>query len=65
MRKAQNVLRDLRRARRRDDTDGIRRAFPRFGKWVRTTVAPAMEKPRNEIAQLLPGFAEMFDTYDG
>ena len=44
--------------------DGIKRAFTRFGKWVRTTVAPAMEKPGNEIVKLLPGFAELFDTYD-
>ena len=45
--------------------DGIKRAFTRFGKWVRTIVAPAMEKPGNEIVQLLPGFAELFGTYDG
>ena len=45
--------------------NGIKRAFTRFGKWVLTTVAPAMEKPGNEIVQPLPGFAELFDMDGG
>ena len=45
--------------------DGIRRAFTRFGKWVRTaadTIAKAHDAP---AIQLLPGFAELLDTDDG
>ena len=45
--------------------DGIKRAFTRFGKWVRTaadTIAKAHGVP---ASQLLPGFAEFFDTDDG
>ena len=42
-----------------------KRAFTRFGGWVRTIVAPAMEKPGNEIVQPLPGFAELFDMDGG
>ena len=45
--------------------DGIRRAFTRFGKWVRTTtdaIAKAHDPP---AIQLLPGFAELFDIDDG
>ena len=45
--------------------DGIRRAFTRFGKWVRTAAKAIAEKPETETAQLLPGFAELFDTDDG
>ena len=45
--------------------DGIKRAFTRFGKWVRTAadaIAKAHDAP---TIQLLPGFAELFDTDDG
>ena len=45
--------------------DGIKRAFTRFGKWVRTaadTIAKAHDAP---AIQLLPGFAELLDTDDG
>ena len=45
--------------------DGIKRAFTRFGKWVRTaadTIAKAHDAP---AIQLLPGFAELFDIDDG
>ena len=45
--------------------DGIKRAFTRFGKWVRTaadTIAKAHDVP---AIQLLPGFAELFDIDDG
>ena len=45
--------------------DGIKRAFTRFGKWVRTAANAIAEKPEAETAQLLPGFAELFDTDDG
>ena len=45
--------------------DGIRRAFTRFGKWVRTAAKAIAEKPEAETTQLLPGFAELFDTDDG
>ena len=45
--------------------DGIKRAFTRFGKWVRTAAKAIAEKPETETAQLLPGFAELFDTDDG
>ena len=45
--------------------DGIRRAFTRFGMWVRTAAKAIAEKPETETAQLLPGFAELFDTDDG
>ena len=46
-------------------TDGIKRAFTRFGKWVHTaadTIAKAHDAP---AIQLLPGFAELFDIDDG
>ncbi len=45
--------------------DGIKRAFTRFGTWVRTAAKAIAEKPEAETAQLLPGFAELFDTDDG
>ena len=45
--------------------DGIRRAFTRFGKWVRTAAKAIAEKPETETTQLLPGFAELLDTDDG
>ena len=45
--------------------DGIRRAFTRFGKWVHTAAKAIAEKPETETTQLLPGFAELFDTDDG
>lgn len=45
--------------------DGIKRAFTRFGKWVRTA-ADAIAKAHDAPAiQLLPGFAELFDIDDG
>ena len=45
--------------------DGLKRAFTRFGKWVRTT-ADAIAKAHDAPAiQLLPGFAELFDIDDG
>ena len=45
--------------------DSIKRAFTRFGKWVRTA-ADAIAKAHDAPAiQLLPGFAELFDIDDG
>ena len=44
---------------------GIKLAFTRFGKWVRTAAKAIAEKPETETAQLLLRFAELFDTDDG
>lgn len=41
--------------------DGIKRAFTRFGRWLRTPAETVIEKHEEETVQLLPGFAEMFD----
>ena len=45
--------------------DGIRRAFTRFGKWVRTAAGTIAKAPDVPAIQLLPGFAELFDADDG
>lgn len=45
--------------------DGIRRAFTRFRRWVRSTADAMTEKPGAACLQLLPGFAELFDLDDG
>ena len=45
--------------------DGIRRAFTRFGKWVRTATEALAKAPEPAAIQLLPGFAELLDTDDG
>jgi hypothetical protein len=45
--------------------DGIRRAFTRFGKWVRTAAETLAKAPEPAAIQLLPGFAELLDTDDG
>ena len=45
--------------------DGIKRAFTRFGRWLRTAAFAREEEPEMETSPLLPGFAEMFDTCDG
>ena len=45
--------------------DGIRRAFTRFGKWVRTAADTIAKAPDAPAIQLLPGFAELLDTDDG
>ena len=45
--------------------DGIRRAFTRFGRWIRAAAqAPAVDT-EPPPAPLLPGFAHLFDTDDG
>lgn len=41
--------------------DGIKRAFTRFGRWLRTLAETVIGKHEEETVQLLPGFAEMFD----
>ena len=45
--------------------DGIRRAFTRFGKWLRQTVEAVADKADAPSMPLLPGFAELLDTDDG
>ena len=45
--------------------DGIKRAFTRFGKWVRTTTDAIAKAPDVPAFQLLPGFAELLDIDDG
>ena len=45
--------------------DGIKRAFTRFGKWVRTAADTIVKAPDVPAIQLLPGFAELLDTDDG
>ena len=45
--------------------DGIKRAFTRFGKWVRTTADAIAKAPDVPAIQLLPGFAELLDIDDG
>ena len=38
---------------------------PGFGKWVRTAADTIAKAPDAPAIQLLPGFAEFFDTDDG
>ena len=45
--------------------DGIKRAFTRFGKWVRTAADAIVKAPDVPAIQLLPDFAEFFDTDNG
>ena len=45
--------------------DGIRRAFTRFGKWVRPAAEAFAGTAKPAAAPLLPGFAELLDTDDG
>ena len=45
--------------------DGIKRAFTRFGKWVRAAADAIAKAPAVPAIQLLPGFAELLDTDDG
>lgn len=44
--------------------DGIRRAFTRFGKWIRSA-AEAVAEADAALPPMLPGFAEMLDVDDG
>ena len=45
--------------------DGIRRAFTRFGRWIRGAAQAPAEDTEPPPAPLLPGFAALFDTDDG
>ena len=45
--------------------DGIKRAFTRFGKWVRSAAETFAETAKSATTPLLPGFAELLDTDDG
>ena len=45
--------------------DGIKRAFTRFGKWVRSAAETFANATEPVAAPLLPGFAELLDTDDG
>lgn len=45
--------------------DGIRRAFTRFGKWVRSAAETLARTAEPAEAPLLPGFAELLDMDDG
>ena len=45
--------------------DGIRRAFTRFGRWIRAAARTPAADTEPPPAPLLPGFADLFDTDDG
>ena len=45
--------------------DGIRRAFTRFGRWIRAAALTAAADKEPPPAPLLPGFADLFDMDDG
>ena len=45
--------------------DGLKRAFTRFGKWVRTAAETVAAKAAPAADPLLPGFADMLDLDDG
>ena len=45
--------------------DGIRRAFTRFGRWIRAAAQAPAEDTEPPPAPLLPGFAHLFDMDDG
>ena len=45
--------------------DGTRRAFTRFGKWVRTAAETLAKAPEPAAIQLLSGFAELLGADDG
>ena len=45
--------------------DGLKRAFTRFGKWVRTAAETVAAKAAPAAGPLLPGFADMLDLDDG
>ena len=45
--------------------DGLKRAFTRFGKWMRTAAETIAKAPEYPAIQLLPGFAELLDIDDG
>ena len=45
--------------------DGIRRAFTRFGRWIRVVARTPAADAEPSPAPLLTGFADLFDTDDG
>ena len=45
--------------------DGIRRAFTRFGRWIRAAPQAPAADTEPPPAPLLPGFADLFDADDG
>ena len=45
--------------------DGLKRAFSRFGRWVRAEADAIAKAPDVPAILLLPGFAELFDFDDG
>ena len=45
--------------------DGLKRAFTRFGKWMRTAAETVAAKPEPTPCPLLPGFADLLDLDDG
>ena len=45
--------------------DGLKRAFTRFGKWMRTAAETVAAKPEPVLCPLLPGFADILDLDDG
>ena len=45
--------------------DGLKRAFTRFGKWVRTAAEAVAAKPQPMACPLLPGFADILELDDG
>ena len=45
--------------------DGIRRAFTRFGRWIRAAAQTPAADTEPPPAPLLPGFADLFDADDG
>ena len=45
--------------------DGIRRAFTRFGRWIRVATRTPAADTEPSPAPLLPGFADLFDMDDG
>jgi len=45
--------------------DGIRRAFTRFGRWIRAAANAPAADTEPPPAPLLPGFADLFDMDDG
>ena len=45
--------------------DGLRRAFTRFGRWIRAAAQAPAADTEPPPAPLLPGFADLFDIDDG
>ena len=41
-------------------SDGLKRAFTRFGKWCRKIIDPEPEPTENDLLEFLPGFRDLF-----